>query len=304
MKGDRVPSLENPQRGEGVEPRAGLCMGRSRLPHQWSSASLQGNGQGHESLTSSLNRQPARIAKPRSDEGECLSVSPEGRTRVMASESEAKLGELILAPAEIDACRVCDLLLKHQKPLSDRRYGATRAVKRSQQPLETKTKSSNQIVERLAQPALEGAQVANQGSAFRDDDLGGVGRSCCPHVCHEIGNRYIDFVTDSAHHRNAACSNCPGHALVIERPKVLCRATAPRYDHDIELLEPLHHFESGDDRSWGIFTLNAAICDHQANGTALRGDPNDIPKRRPGATGDHADHPRQLRQRALALGIE
>jgi hypothetical protein len=77
----------------------------------------------------------------------------------------------------------------------------------------------------------------------------------------QVRDRHIDFVPHAAHNRDSASGDRARHTFVVERPKILCRPTAPGHDHDVQVVDPLNQLERRHDALGCVVALHPAIGD-------------------------------------------
>ena len=109
----------------------------------------------------------------------------------------------------------------------------------------------------------------------------------------------------AANHRRRGSRHRPHHGLVVERPEVFQRTTAARHDDDVGAHALVECPQGGHDSRGGFLPLHQRRGKHHLGQgvTAAQGLEN-IAQSRAGGRSDHANHPRERRQGALAGVVE
>ncbi len=123
------------------------------------------------------------------------------------------------------------------------------------QPHESLLASRHVPNHRGSHAAAEQVDTAGPFIATGRDDLGRTRRCRRAHVGDEIGDREIDFVTDTGHDRNLAIEDGARDHFFVERPQVFERATAASNDQHIALGASRRHANRPGDLTRRAFTL-------------------------------------------------
>ena len=117
--------------------------------------------------------------------------------------------------------------------LAEARSGM-RLLQRASWPLSSLRLDRAQLAPHAGARRAERSRQSFQASvAIRCYQLGCAGRSGRARIGGKIGDREINLVPDAGDDRDARGADRARHALVVERPEILERATAARHDQDV-----------------------------------------------------------------------